>query len=565
MKLVELLRRESAVSFFKLSFIAVLAGLTQALVLAFINAAAERAVGGGDNRRLLLLFMLALFAHILSQRYIMQTSTDLVEGVLYNIRLRIAEKIRHSELRAFERIGRARIYTNVTKETITISQSAPAIVIACQSAFMTLFALLYLAWLSRAVFLVTLVLAVVGVSIHLKRTRARRADMQRGFERENEFFDLLTHLLDGFKDVKMSTTRSDDLAAHMQEVSAALKELKIRYGHQFATHFIFSQTAFYVLIAVIVFFLPQMAEESREVVIKATAAILFIVGPLSNFIGSIPAFANANIAAENIADLEAELDQSNETASADTDLAVRQQPLPVTALWQPQLRAIGQIEFDRVRFHYFDDNGYPSFSLGPIDLTIRAGETVFIVGGNGSGKSSFLKLLTSLYVPMGGRIKVDGVDLRELDREDYRNLFAVIFADYHLFDRPYGVPDIVAERVEALLKEMEIDDKTAWAGDHFTNTQLSTGQRKRLALLMSFLEEKPIYVFDEWAADQDPHFRRYFYEVLLGELKKQGKTVIAATHDDRYFGVADRVLKMEYGNFVDLPEPRRKPYRRSRR
>src|SRR5262249_6338465 len=156
----------------------------------------------------------ALIAHILSQKYIMQTSTDLVEGVLYNIRLRVADKIRHSELQAFERIGRSRIYSNVTKETITISQAAPGIVSACQSAILVLFALVYLAWLSKAVFLITVILAVVGVAIHLQRARERRADMQRGLQRENEFFDLLTHLLDGFKDVKMNTARSNDLADH---------------------------------------------------------------------------------------------------------------------------------------------------------------------------------------------------------------------------------------------------------------------------------------------------------------------------------------------------------------
>jgi len=552
MKLLELIRRESAVSIIKLSLMAVLAGLTQALVLASINAAATAAAGGGDHRGALLLFAIALIAHILSQKYIMQTSTDLVEGVLYNIRLRVADKIRLSELQAFERIGRSRIYSNVTKETITISQAAPGIVIACQSALMVLFALVYLAWLSKAVFLITVILAVVGVAIHLERAKERRGDMQKGLERENEFFDLLTHLLDGFKDVKMSTTRSADLADHLQRVSAALKELKIRYGHQFATHFIFSQTAFYVLIAVIVFILPQMAEESREVVIESSAAILFIVGPMSNFIGSIPAFANANVAAENITDLEEELDQGIEGLRAGRDIAVRAPLLPSPWLWSPHLNSINEIEFERVRFHYFDKSGIPTFSLGPLDLTIRAGETIFIVGGNGSGKSTFLKLLTSLYFPMGGSIKVDGVDLRDRHLAEYRDLFAVIFADYHLFERLYGVRDVDDRRVQELLKELELDSKTEWRDDRFTNFDLSTGQRKRLALLMSFLEDKPIYVFDEWAADQDPGFRRYFYEVLLSDLKKRGKTIIAATHDDRYFSVADRVLKMEYGNFVDL-------------
>lgn len=551
MKLVELIRRESAVSFIKLSLIGVLAGLAQALVLALINAASDRAARGANNLALLLLFSLAIITHILSQKYIMQRSVDLVEGVLFSIRLRVADKIRHSELQAFEKIGRSRIYSNITKETITISQAASPIVIACQSGIMVLFALIYLAWLSMAVFLATVVLAIVGISIHLQRARERRADMQRGLERENDFIDLLTHLLDGFKEVKMSTARSEDLAHHMRKVSEEVRDLKIRYGHQFATHFIFSQTAFYVLIGVIVFFLPQMAEATREVVVKSAAAILFIVGPLSNFIGSIPAFANANIAAENITKLEDELDKGHEDVAASTDIAPLRQPLPSSWLWSPEFKSINQIEFDRVRFHYFDKDGIPTFSIGPIDLTVQAGEMIFIVGGNGSGKSTFLKLLTSLYFSMGGSIKVDGVDLRDRNRAEYRDMFSVIFSDYHLFERLYGVRDVDDQRVQELLKEMEMDAKTEWRGDRFTNLDLSTGQRKRLALLTSFLEDKPIYVFDEWAADQDPTFRQYFYEVLLRDLKARGKTIIAATHDEKYFGIADRVLKMEYGNFVD--------------
>jgi putative ATP-binding cassette transporter len=547
MKLLELIKRESNVSFVKITLIGVLAGLTQALVLSLINAAAsENAVKEGKNFSLLLMFTAALVGHILSQKYILQTSTELVEAVLSSIRLRVVEKIRASELQSFEKIGRARIYSNVTKETVTISQATPQIVVATQSGIMMFFAMIYLAWLSLPVFFATVVLSVIGVSFHLVRRRERYEYMQKAHSRENEFFELLTHLLDGFKEVKMSTARSEDLVEHIRAVSAALEELKVRYGHQFAVHFIFSQTAFYVLIATIVFLLPQMAETSHEVLAKSTAAILFIIGPLTNFIGSIPAFANANVAAENIFELEEELDKGHEAPTS----------LSTEAAASRRVDPFDEIEFERVLFDYVDNNGQPTFSLAPIDLTIYAGEIVFIVGGNGSGKSTFLKLLTGLYFPTSGRIKVGGIDIRKLDYPEYRNLFAAIFSDYHLFDRLYGVDRLYGSRgvddqhVQVLLKEMDLDSKTQWLDDHFTNLNLSTGQRKRLALLSSLLENKPIYVFDEWAAEQDPSFRKYFYETLLQDLKARGKTIIVATHDEKYFHVADRVMKMEYGQFV---------------
>ncbi|MDQ3281408.1 MAG: ATP-binding cassette domain-containing protein, partial [Acidobacteriota bacterium] len=190
---------------------------------------------------------------------------------------------------------------------------------------------------------------------------------------------------------------------------------------------------------------------------------------------------------------------------------------------------------------------------GPISLSFQRGELLFIVGGNGSGKSTLLKLLTSLYYPHSGELRLDGAALHRETYADYRSLFSPIFGDYYLFEVLYGLRPVDEMRVRTLLRRLEIADKTTVANDRFSTTDLSTGQRKRIALLINYLEDRPIQVFDEWAADQDPQFRRFFYEVLLAELKAAGKTVIAATHDDRYFHVADRVLRMENGHVEEMP------------
>ena len=176
---------------------------------------------------------------------------------------------------------------------------------------------------------------------------------------------------------------------------------------------------------------------------------------------------------------------------------------------------------------------------------------LFLIGGNGSGKTTLLKLLTGLYYPDSGTIALDERILDKTTYQAYRELFALIFDEFHLFDRLYGLDSINSKKVNDLLRLMELDAKTEVLDEGFTNIQLSTGQRKRLAMIVALLDDRPIYVLDEWAADQDPHFRKYFYDVLLYELKEQGKTIIAVSHDDRYFHVADRVLKMEYGQFVN--------------
>ena len=180
-----------------------------------------------------------------------------------------------------------------------------------------------------------------------------------------------------------------------------------------------------------------------------------------------------------------------------------------------------------------------------------SGDIVFTVGGNGSGKSTLLKLLCGLYYPLRGSIAING---KNVDRDlypDYRELFSIIFTDFHLFDRFYGIADVKESAVHTWLKKMGMSAKTQFRDGRFTNINLSTGQRKRLAYINAMLDDKQIYIFDELAADQDPEFRKHFYEVLLPELRAMGKTIIAVTHDDRYFETADRVLKMDEGQLVD--------------
>jgi putative ATP-binding cassette transporter len=212
---------------------------------------------------------------------------------------------------------------------------------------------------------------------------------------------------------------------------------------------------------------------------------------------------------------------------------------------------------EQLRFDYFDPSGAPAFTVGPITVDLNAGQTIFIIGGNGSGKSTFLRLLASLYFPLSGTIELDGTAVTAANLEEYRSLFSVIFADYHLFDQLYGHEAPDAAMIDAMIERFELKGKVALEELRWSTTALSTGQRKRLALIVSLLDNRVIQVFDEWAADQDPAFRRYFYEVLLPEMKRQGKTVIAATHDDRYFHLADRVLRMEFGQIEQEGDPGR--------
>jgi putative ATP-binding cassette transporter len=102
-------------------------------------------------------------------------------------------------------------------------------------------------------------------------------------------------------------------------------------------------------------------------------------------------------------------------------------------------------------------------------------------------------------------------------------------------------------RAHEYLERLHLNHKVTIKDGVFSTTQLSQGQRKRLALLCAYIEDRPFYLFDEWASDQDPLFKEVFYTQLLPELRSLGKAVLVITHDDRYFGVADRLIKLDYG------------------
>jgi putative ATP-binding cassette transporter len=147
---------------------------------------------------------------------------------------------------------------------------------------------------------------------------------------------------------------------------------------------------------------------------------------------------------------------------------------------------------------------------------------------------------------------MNGVRVDQSNIEHYRQYFGAVFADFHLFEHLLGIePADLEKRAAHYIHKLGLEHKVKVDNQRFSTINLSTGQRKRLALITAYLDDKPIYLFDEWAADQDPEFKRVFYTVLLPELKAKGKTVIVISHDDTYFAHADRVVKLEEGRLDD--------------
>lgn len=534
---LDLVKRESAGVRRKIVITSAVSGFANAAILAIINQAARTASYQTINLQYLALFIVAMALYIVCLRFSSREMSRVMIDVVHRIRLRVVDKVQTSELLVLESIGKNRILAAITQEATIIAGSGNNIIGGLQSAIVVFFAFFYIAYLSLPAFFLTLLTAIAGVVIVQQSRALSRRWMKATKNKEVEFLNYTTHAIEGFKETKINSKRLADLRQDLQRCSGEITDLRVRTENLATGNTVLAQSAFYVLIASVVFVLPQLIPTYAQVIVEITTAILFIIGPLRLIIGLVPYFVMCDEATRAITSLEQALDESH--AAAGTELA--------SAVTPPA--AFGTLALDNVSFAYKHDAN-EAFAIGPLSLSVSAGEIVFIIGGNGSGKSTLLKVLAGLYPPDSGRLLVDGVAVTAESIQNYRELFAAIFADFHLFERLYGLFGTSEQVVAQLLVEMQLADKVKVVKDQWSTLELSTGQRKRLALVVSLLDRKPLLVFDELAADQDPEFRQFLYEQLLPRLKAEGSTVIAATHDDRYFHVADRVIKMEYGKAV---------------
>jgi len=525
--LVEMLARAKANFDSEFVVATVLAGLGNALVLALVNAAASQA-----SSRYLVLFVLVVGMYLLTQFHIMTRSATEVERTLDRIRTDVSDHIARAKLESLERIGRAEIFDCVSRETTIISQAAATITLALQSALMILFSAIYLERLSLTAFVLTVVLSYTGVRVYLVKREESTRQLETATDIQNAFFECLTHLIDGFKEARLHARRGQEILARLQQISADLTTVRVASERSFAAQNAYAQVAFYLMIGGVVFLLPSISPTFPTVVTQATATMLFIIAPLSSLVGSIPVFSRANVAAQNVLDLE------NVLARAEThETIVTSEPVIASA----------PLILNRVEFAYDAHGDERPFAIGPVSLRAEPGTIVFLVGGNGSGKSTLLKVLTGLYAPQHGTMLIGSTPFAPETAQWYRSHFTAVFSDYHLFDRLYGMGDIEPARVTAELVRLQLQQKVHFENGRFSTLELSSGQRKRLALAVAVLEDRPILVFDEWAAEQDPGFREVFYRSILPSLRAEGRTIIAATHDAQYFDAADQVIKLDMG------------------
>ena len=514
--------------------IAILTGLISGGCSAMLISLINRAISDNSNQNLVWYFaglaILALLSGFVSQFLLIYLSQEAV----YNLRLSLSRGILSTPLRNLEELGANRLLATLTDDVGTLSNTIFLIPFLCVDIAVVVGCLTYLSTISGTVFVVVfcfMVLTIGTVQLLLNKMR-KFFDLAR--EEQDILFKHFRSITDGIKELKLHSLRRQEFFTEELQVSAdASRDYNVTALNTGAVAMGVGQLLFFMLMGLLLFALPKFVPVSTPVLSAYILTSTYLMSPFQNILQRLPALFRANTSVEKIERMGLAL-----ASQAEINSTVK---LPDTAQWET-------LELNRVIHSYPGEKEDSNFILGELNLKFHPGQLVFIIGGNGSGKSTLAKLITGLYIPESGKILLDGQTITEENREWYRQHFSAIYSDFYLFERLLGMTNRDLDKQAAeYLREFHLENKVQVKDGVLSTTALSQGQRKRLALLTAYLEDRPIYLFDEWASDQDPFFRDIFYKQLLPELKRRGKTVFVISHDDRYFDLADRAIKLDYG------------------
>jgi putative ATP-binding cassette transporter len=459
------------------------------------------------------------------------------EGLLLELRLRFARQIVEMPLRRQEQLGSARVLAAFSEDIPALVKPIRDIGQLANNLVMAGVCLAYLAMWSWQMVLGVTVFVVVGLGAVRALISSAEARVKAARGEQDRFLGHLRALTEGAKELKLHRSRRHALVADVLRASGeALARHNVALESRFAAASSWGNGLFFVLMGLIIWLSQYVKGLGGPGLGGFVLVVSFVVGPILGIFRMAPGFSRAAGALASVERLGLSLRERESEAPA---AAV---PAPPWRLLE--LRGVG---------HSFRGAGEEEgFVLGPLDLTLSPGEVVFLTGGNGSGKTTLAKLLTGLYAPDRGEIVLDGRLIGEAERSQYRERFAVVFFDFYLFDSLLGLDWRRLEgKTREYLHRFGLQDKVAVKDGKLSTLDLSQGQRRRLALLTAYLEERPICVFDEWASDQDAPFRETFYLDLLPELRAQGRTVVVISHDERYYHVADRIVRLEYGRLME--------------
>jgi len=520
------------------ALVGVVSGSANARLIGLVNDEVSSAAGQGP--RAVALFIGLTAAAFLSGLLSEAMLVFLSERLAYHLRVNLCGQIMKLPIAAVERLGRSRLTTAFTQDIPAVDFALLRIPAVFINATITLGCLMYLGFLSPVILAMTgvfLVVALISYLVPERRALRYLASYRQSWDQLISDFDAMNQ---GAKELKLHYPRRRRFLADMEHGSAErVRRTAVTYRLLYTLLGYWSRVLFFLFIALLLYVVPSHASLDLKTITGFAIIALYLLGPLDQIIASMPRFRAASVAFAKIQQMALQLDASRPGASL-----LEPGTEPATMTQPPTLR---DIELRGVTHAYFREKEERDFLLGPIDLTILPGELVLVTGGNGSGKTTLGKLIAGLYLPLAGEVLLNGEPVTAANRERYRQCISAVFSDFHVFERLTSSELALDDRARMYLQKLHLDHKVKVEGGRLSTTALSSGQRKRLALLAAYLEDRSLYLFDEWASDQDPEFKEVFYRQLLPELRDRGKAVIVITHDDRYFGIADRLIRLHDG------------------
>jgi putative pyoverdin transport system ATP-binding/permease protein len=511
------------------SLVSVIHGAGSVFLLAQISSALT--APEGDRADMALIFAITAVGVMLSYMCATILFERLGQRSHAELRSFVARRVLAADYRQLEVVGAARIQSALAEHCTRVAEFFESFPVILTNAVIVAGCLIYMAMLSWQVFLLALaVIAFGSLGYHLAHLRAIR-HLNAAAEEQDRLFSYFRSLTDGAKELRLNRSKRTAFYEGVLGKSIELVRRERTFGMSlFIASASWGNFLIYAFIGTVLFVLVGDVPDRALVMTGFALVFVYMVGPLEALLLNIPRANLAHVSGERID----EITRAMSASETETD-----------KVSPPSLQSVG---LRGVLHRYYHEQSGELFTLGPIDLEFRPGEITFLVGGNGSGKTTLAKLLVGLYPPEEGQIIFNGSIVDNTNRDHYRQLFSTIFSDFHLFDRllQTGSADLDGEG-NRLLAKLHLHNKVKVQDGAFDTLALSQGQRKRLALVVAYLENRPFFMFDEWAADQDPVFKEVFYREILPELRAMGKAVLVISHDDRYFHLADHLVRLESG------------------
>lgn len=487
-------------------------------------------------------FIIAVGIYIFGRKIIQTKLLSLTYDIIADIRIDLIEKIFSTSYQKFENIDRGKVYATLNNDTAVLGGSANLIVTLITSVITVVCIFVYLGSISLVATVLSLL--VIGSLATLYYFVSKKAEkyFNEARETQNTYMSLLDGMLEGFKELCINRFKKKEYKIDIESTVELFKSNNSIAGIKFINTFLIGESLLVVILGFVAFGYPKLFPDVQDVVLMSFLMVfLYMIGPINGILNSIPGIIQLKISWERIQEFVKGVPATHDLLDTSNN--------------NMNSKKVYSIKLESVEYQYPDQGEHERFKVGVIDLEVKSGEILFIVGGNGSGKTTLANIITGLYKPDKGVIKIDDVEVGNADLGEH---FSVVFSENNLFGKLYYIDtDKNEDLIKEYFKKFYLEEKVKLSNGAFSTTKLSNGQRKRLALIKCFLENSPIYLFDEVAADQDPDFKRYFYKDLLQQMKKEGKIIIAITHDDHYFDVADKILKLDEGK-VDFIKTNRK-------